>query len=79
VLAPKERTAEFFGLFALSSTATVWMGPLLAEVFTRTFNDQRIGFSPVLVLMIIGLAMMLTLKKTTGEKGQLVSSSQAHA
>ncbi|MEQ1609238.1 MAG: MFS transporter [Hyphomonadaceae bacterium] len=79
VLAPKERIAEFFGLFALSSTATVWMGPLLAEVFTRTFNDQRIGFSPVLVLMIIGLAMMLTLKKTTGEKGQLVSSSQAHA
>jgi UMF1 family MFS transporter len=62
VLAPKERTSEFFGLFALSSTATVWLGPMLTEFATRTSGDQRIGFSPVLLLLAIGLALMFTLK-----------------
>ncbi len=79
-LAPKERISEFFGLYAMSSTATVWLGPMLTEWATRTFNDQRIGFSPVLLLLFIGLLLMLTLKKTTGEKGRLTgdASSPAH-
>jgi MFS transporter, UMF1 family len=67
-LAPKERLSEFFGLFALSSTATVWIGPLLVEVFTKASNDQRIGFSPVLLLLGVGFLLMLTLKKETGAK-----------
>lgn len=71
VLAPKDRVAEFYGLFAMSSTATVWLGPLLTGWATRTFNDQRIGFSPILLLLAIGLGLMFLLKKTTGEKGQL--------
>ena len=70
-LAPKERLSEFFGLFALSSTATVWIGPLLIEVFTNVSKDQRVGFSPVLLLLGAGLALMFTLKKTTGAKGQV--------
>ena len=75
VLAPKERLSEFFGLFALSSTATVWIGPLLIEVFTNASKDQRIGFSPVLILLGVGLALMFTLKKTTGAKGQIEPAS----
>lgn len=71
VLAPKERLSEFFGLFALSSTATVWLGPMLIEGFTRTFNDQRIGFSPILLLLAVGLGLMFTLKPETGAKGKL--------
>jgi len=71
VLAPEDRVAEFYGLFAMSSTATVWLGPLLTGWATRTFNDQRIGFSPVLLLLAIGLALMFTLKPTTGERGTL--------
>jgi len=43
-LAPKERTSEFFGLFALSSSATVWLGPMMTEFATRVSGDQRIGF-----------------------------------
>lgn len=70
-LAPKERLSEFFGLFALSSTATVWIGPLLIEVFTNVSKDQRVGFSPVLLLLGAGLALMFTLEKTTGAKGQV--------
>jgi MFS transporter, UMF1 family len=66
VLAPKERVAEFYGLFAMSSTATVWLGPLLTGWATRTFNDQRIGFSPVLLLLAIGLGLMFLVKPSTG-------------
>jgi UMF1 family MFS transporter len=62
VLAPKERISEFFGLYALSSTATVWLGPMLTEFATRVSGDQRIGFSPVLLLLATGLALMFTLK-----------------
>lgn len=68
VLAPKERVAEFYGLFAMSSTATVWMGPLLTGWATRTFNDQRIGFSPVLLLLAIGLGLMLLVNPKTGAR-----------
>ncbi len=67
VLAPKERLSEFFGLYALSSTATVWLGPLLTEFATRTSGDQRIGFSPVLLLLAVGLCMMLLVKKAANE------------
>ncbi|MDP3740539.1 MAG: MFS transporter [Hyphomonadaceae bacterium] len=77
-LAPKDRTSEFFGLFALSSTATVWLGPMLAEWATRTFQDQRIGFSPVLVLLGIGLALMFTLKPTTGARSVSAPPASAH-
>jgi UMF1 family MFS transporter len=66
-LAPKERTSEFFGLYAISSTATVWMGPMLVEFATRASGDQRIGFSPVLLLLAIGLALMFTLKRDAGD------------
>jgi UMF1 family MFS transporter len=66
-LAPKERTSEFFGLYAISSTATVWLGPMLVEFATRASGDQRIGFSPVLLLLAIGLALMFTLKRDAGD------------
>jgi len=71
VLAPKDRVAEFYGLFAISSTATVWLGPFLTGWATRAFNDQRIGFSPVLLLLAIGLGLMFLLKPETGGKGKL--------
>jgi UMF1 family MFS transporter len=67
-VAPPQRLSEFFGLFAMSSTATVWIGPVLVNVFTNASNDQRIGFSPVLLLLGVGLLLMMTLKKTTGGK-----------
>jgi UMF1 family MFS transporter len=71
VLAPKDRVAEFYGLFAMSSTATVWLGPLLTGWATRTFNDQRIGFSPVILLLAVGLGLMFTLMPETGARGKL--------
>jgi UMF1 family MFS transporter len=78
VLAPKERISEFFGLFALSGTITVWIGPMLIEYATRASGDQRIGFSPVLLLFAVGLALMLTLKPAKDEKAPAQSAPPPH-
>jgi UMF1 family MFS transporter len=78
VLAPKERSSEFFGLFALSSTATVWLGPMLTEFATRASGNQRIGFSPVLLLLGIGLALMFTLKAEVVEGQTAPPPGAAH-
>lgn len=62
VLAPPGRSGEFFGLYAIAGTITVWMGPLLVETFTTAFNSQQIGMASVGILFAIGLAVLLTVK-----------------
>lgn len=59
-LAPAGRTGEFFGLYAIAGTVTVWAGPLLVEVFTTMFNSQRIGMASISVLFLMGLAVLTT-------------------
>lgn len=61
-LAPPGRSGEFFGLYAIAGTITVWMGPLLVELFTTTFNDQRIGMGSISLLFLIGLVVLFTVK-----------------
>ncbi|MCK0128165.1 MFS transporter [Erythrobacter sp. F6033] len=58
-LAPAGRSGEFFGLYAIAGTITVWMGPLLVELFTTAFNDQRVGMASICLLFGIGLAVLL--------------------
>ena len=61
-LAPKERVGEFFGLYAIAGTVTVWLGPLLVELFTTWSGDQRVGMSAIGLLFILGLAVLTTVK-----------------
>lgn len=61
-LAPKGRSGEFFGLYAIAGTITVWMGPLLVEQFTLWSGDQRIGMSSITILFAIGLVVLLLVK-----------------
>ena len=61
-LAPPGRSGEFFGLYAIAGTVTVWAGPLLVEVFTSLFNSQRIGMASISVLFLLGLAVLSTVK-----------------
>ena len=58
-LAPPGRSGEFFGLYAIAGTITVWMGPLLVQYFTLWFTDQRIGMASISILFLIGLTMLL--------------------
>ena len=57
-LTPPEEAGAFFGLFALSQTATMWVGPLLIDLFTRAFHSQPAGFIPIVVMMLAGLVML---------------------
>ncbi|MBX7481064.1 MFS transporter [Qipengyuania qiaonensis] len=61
-LAPPGRSGEFFGLYAIAGTITVWMGPLLVEQFTLWSGDQRIGMVSIHLLFLIGLAALLTVR-----------------
>ncbi|WP_234030136.1 MFS transporter [Erythrobacter mangrovi] len=61
-LAPPGRSGEFFGLFAIAGTITVWMGPLLVERFTLWFTSQRVGMASISILFTIGLVTLLTVR-----------------
>ncbi|MEQ9504665.1 MAG: MFS transporter [Hyphomonas sp.] len=62
-VAPPNMRGEFFGLFAIAGTVTVWIGPMMIEYFTRWSGDQRIGMSAIALLFFGGLAMLLTVRR----------------
>jgi len=55
--------ASGFGLFALSGKLTSFIGPLLVSTLTYISNSQRIGFSAAIILLLIGLLILLKVKK----------------
>ena len=61
-VAPANMRGEFFGLFAIAGTVTVWLGPLMIETLTRWSGDQRIGMSAIAMLFFAGLAVLLTVR-----------------
>ena len=56
--------ASGFGLFALSGKLTSFIGPLLVSTITYISSSQRIGFSSAIILLLIGLLILLKVKKT---------------
>ena len=61
-LAPKGMEGELFGLYALAGSATVWLGPLLVETFTATYESQRAGFGAISILLVAGLLLLMRVK-----------------
>jgi UMF1 family MFS transporter len=59
----KNNQASGFGLFALSGKLTSFIGPLLVSTLTYISNSQRIGFSAAIILLLIGLLILLKVKK----------------
>ena len=55
--------ASGFGLFALSGKLTSFIGPLLVSTITYISNSQKIGFSSAIILLLIGLIVLLSVKK----------------
>ncbi len=56
-IAPPTMMAEFFGLYALSGTATAFLGHGLVGLSTDFFNSQRAGFGSILILLAGGLVL----------------------
>ncbi len=58
-LAPEGMEGEVFGLYALSGSATAWLGPMLVEYFTDAYESQRAGFASIVILLIAGFVLLL--------------------
>ncbi|PKP76783.1 MAG: MFS transporter [Alphaproteobacteria bacterium HGW-Alphaproteobacteria-3] len=69
-LAPASKMSEFFGLYALSGTATAFIGPALVGFCTWFFHSQRAGFASVLLLLGIGLALILFVTEERAEAAE---------
>lgn len=65
-LAPKHMIGEFFGLYAIAGTVTIWMGPLMVETFTRMFDSQRIGMGSVSLMFLAGMLVLFTVRYKKG-------------
>jgi UMF1 family MFS transporter len=61
-IAPARKMAEFFGLYALSGTATAFLAPFVVARFTEWFQSNAIGLASILILLIAGWVMMLFVK-----------------
>lgn len=60
-IAPYEKMTEFFGLYALSGTATAWMAPIAIATATALTESQRAGFSSILLFLGAGWLGLLFL------------------
>ena len=58
-MTPPSQTATFFGVYALSGTATVWLGSTLVNLGTHIFKTQQGGFGMIAVLLALGFVGLL--------------------
>jgi MFS transporter, UMF1 family len=57
-LAPKDRIAQYFGLFALTGKVTSFIGPLLIGAITAITESQKAGMAVLVVFFVVGLALL---------------------
>jgi len=57
-LTPPERSGAYFGIYALSGTATIWLGSALVNWGTAIFGTQQGGFFGIALLLFGGSAIL---------------------
>src|ERR1700723_4716496 len=57
-MAPKDRIAQYFGLFALTGKVTSFVGPLLIGVVTAVTESQKAGMAMLVLFFVAGLALL---------------------
>jgi len=57
-MAPKDRIAQYFGLFALTGKVTSFVGPLLIGAITAVTASQKAGMAVLVVFFVAGLALL---------------------
>ena len=67
-LIPPGQSGAFFGLFALSGTATVWLGPLAVQTAVSTFHSQQAGNVAIAVLMALGFIPLCFVRGTASRQ-----------
>jgi MFS transporter, UMF1 family len=57
-MAPKDRVAQYFGLFALTGKVTSFVGPLLIGVITAVTASQKAGMAVLVLFFVAGLVLL---------------------
>ena len=61
-LAPKDRIAQYFGLFALTGKVTSCIGPLLIGVVTAVTASQKAGMGLLVLFFVAGLMLLMRVR-----------------
>ncbi|MEG9861223.1 MAG: MFS transporter [Parvularculales bacterium] len=64
-IAPPSMMTEFYGLYALSGTATAFVGPMLVAFSTDITDSLRAGFLSISVLLAAGMVGMIWVREET--------------
>jgi UMF1 family MFS transporter len=62
-LAPKDRIAQYFGLFALTGKVTSFIGPLLIGAITAATASQKAGMGTLVVFFVAGLVLLMRVRE----------------
>jgi MFS transporter, UMF1 family len=57
-MAPKDRIAQYFGLFALTGKVTSFVGPLLIGIVTAVTESQKAGMAGLVLFFVAGLVLL---------------------
>ncbi len=57
-MAPKDRIAQYFGLFALTGKVTSFVGPLLIGIITAVTASQKAGMAVLVAFFVAGLVLL---------------------
>ena len=62
-ISPPAMLNEFFGIYAMSGTATSFIGPLAVALLTAAFHSQRAGVAVGVVFLLGGVLLMARVKE----------------
>jgi UMF1 family MFS transporter len=62
-IAPKDRVAQYFGLFALTGKVTSFTGPLLIGLITAATESQKAGMSVLVLFFLVGLVLLARVRE----------------
>jgi len=65
-LAPKDRIAQYFGLFALTGKVTSFVGPLLIGIITAVTESQKAGMAVLVLFFVAGLVLLARVGASNG-------------
>jgi UMF1 family MFS transporter len=64
-MAPKDRIAQFFGLFALTGKVTSFVGPLLVGLVTALTASQKAGMAVLVLFFLAGLLLLSRVRESS--------------
>jgi UMF1 family MFS transporter len=62
-MAPKDRIAQYFGLFALTGKVTSFIGPLLIGIVTAATLSQKAGMAVLVLFFVTGLVLLARVRE----------------